>query len=156
MEPIDDQLFDTDDSEISMRRAEDARRISSGVAICLVAALGVYLWLRLPVLVPRTVSGEVRCSSGDPVVGVWVRVIIGDQSGNGFAQLGPPSPDRPATLFTREVKGKSYVVHVGCGGTRQNWKMTAYSPTIEVTTSRLVCFDQLNDTQYQTCAVTSQ
>jgi hypothetical protein len=141
--------------QTNLKRTRVARWISTGLAASLVALLGLYLWTRLPVVVPREVSGEARCSSGEQVQGVWVKVVIGDQTTSGFADLRPPTATRDAAAFSRTVKGTRYVLHVGCGGTRRQWELQAYSPTLEVSQTRLVCFDRSTDARYETCEVVS-
>lgn len=135
------------------RKALLAQWASTIVAISLVVASGVYLWLRLPTLLAQTVSGEIRCSSGSPVAGVWVQVTVGDHSSSGFA-MTRIAPDNPAvTLYARTVKARTYVLNVGCGGTKGDWVMTAYSPETNQATLRMVCFDEPTDSRYQTCVL---
>ena len=60
-------------------------------------------------------NGTVNCMNGSTVVGMWVQVSGGTsgwaaRSGSGSAQN-----------WSFNTQGKSYRVHVGCGGTPQAW-----------------------------------
>lgn len=94
-----------------------------------------------------TITGTVTCESGRPVVDVWIAAASG-QSGSGYAHLGPPnstgisSPPGPTASYSyRLADGGSYAVHVGCGGTAQNWASKNYSPLLSQPNVRLHCYD---------------
>src|SRR5688572_23367807 len=109
--------------EIGKRKVALARSAGTAIAIALIAAGGVYLWLRLPGLGTLTISGELRCSSGSPVQGVWVRVTVGDHGNSGFAttRTGADPVDLTITYYWLTIKARSYILHIGCGGSKQNW-----------------------------------
>lgn len=67
-------------------------------------------------------SGTVMCANQDPVVGVWVQVSGGTsgwaaRSGSGYSQK-----------WSYNTQGKSYQLHVGCGGTPQKWASNLKTP----------------------------
>jgi hypothetical protein len=97
-----------------------------------------------------TVTGSVVCESGRPVVGVWVAASTG-QGNSGYAHLGPP--DASGTSFPigaagtysyRLPHGGSYAVHVGCGGTAQQWASSNYSPLLSSPAAHLHCADPIS------------
>jgi hypothetical protein len=92
-------------------------------------------------------NGSVVCDSGRPVVGVWIAASTG-QEDSGLAHLGPPDPTGTSyptgssgTYSYRLPHGGSYAIHVGCGGTAQNWASSNYSPLLSSPTVHLSCHD---------------
>lgn len=67
--------------------------------------------------------GTVDCTYGNnDVVGVWVKVRNGK---SGWANHHPrPSSDYHSYSYYEIDAGKTYQLHVGCGGTPQNWAAT--------------------------------
>lgn len=63
------------------------------------------------------VEGEVTCQSGAQVVGVWIQTENGPSSG--FAARSTSGAGVRYEYALSE--GTRYAVHVGCGGTRENW-----------------------------------
>lgn len=69
-----------------------------------------------------TASGHIECPAGQPVVGVWIETA----SGRGFADW-QPGPQVNVASYNRALPEKEeYSVHVGCGGTTQNWGRSDY------------------------------
>lgn len=67
-------------------------------------------------------SGNVMCANQATVVGVWVDVNGGTdgwatRTGSGYSQG-----------WSYNTQGKSYSLHVGCGGTPQNWASNNKTP----------------------------
>ena len=94
-----------------------------------------------------TVTGSVVCESGRPVVGVWIAASTG-QGDSGYAHLGPPDASgvsfpvgAAGTYSYRLPRGGSYAVHVGCGGTAQQWASSNYSPLLSSPAAHLHCVD---------------
>jgi chitinase len=96
------------------------------------------------------ITGQISCSSGQPVVGVWIQAA----QGSGFASLW--SPDNGANmdwwswLPTRE----SFSLNVGCGGTAQSWAVSAHTTIVSGAGQRHIsfnCFDIPGAADYKTC-----
>jgi len=91
----------------------------------------------ITLLSSRGIAGEVSCASGRPVVGVWV---VAMSSPSGFATHTPVG--RSIQDFTYTLRrGGNYLLHVGCGGSRNQWATTNSSPQLAGTPHRLICFD---------------
>lgn len=71
-------------------------------------------------------KGTITCPAGEPVVGVWIDA----DTGQGWAQWRPQSAEDTTTAeYSRDVgEPTDYSVHVGCGGTPDNWEYADYSP----------------------------
>lgn len=67
-----------------------------------------------PAAAAVTVSGDVVCNQGGPVVGVWIQAA----GGSGWAS--------GTSVFSRSGVTTPWTVHVGCGGTPSNWKYKVY------------------------------
>ena len=104
-----------------------------------VGAIAV-LWTTLPKPEPRTVTGSARCSSGAPVVGVWVE---GRSGGSWWADDFIPKTTDPSTAsFVKLLPhGGQYQVRVGCGGTRADWRTTNYSQYVDEGHHDFICDD---------------
>lgn len=63
-------------------------------------------------------SGQIVDGNGRPVVGVWVEVKGG---GSGQAHLNKTREPHVAG-WRYDTKGRDYRLHVGFGGTSQNWR----------------------------------
>lgn len=123
------------------------------IAICaplIVAALiaiGSYAKARIAHSSIITLTGSVVCESGRKVVGVWIAASTG-QSDSGYAHLGPPNPNNVSypigssgTYSYLLPHGRSYAVHVGCGGSAAHWSSRNYSPLLSGRTADLRCDD---------------
>jgi hypothetical protein len=93
------------------------------------------------------VSGQVSCTSGRSVEGVWVQA----GTGSGWAPwqgLGNGSTsDYWYTLPTAEP----YALHVGCGGSTANWATANYSSAVSGTQNSFNCIDVNTDPAYGKC-----
>jgi hypothetical protein len=92
------------------------------------------------------VSGSAICTSGRPVVGVWIAAITAGDSG--FAHFYPAAvgPHGAATeanaRYTYELPHAGpYSVHVGCGGTARLWASSISTRTLVVPSALLFCHD---------------
>jgi hypothetical protein len=120
-------------------------------AALLIVLLVVALWNFLPTNEARTVSGEVRCASGQPVTGVWV----GEAGGGGDHASWRAEPSDPSRAkYRMKVKADEYEVHVGCGGTKEKWGEEPWSETVGGTRNDFLCYDKPGSEHYDTCART--
>lgn len=96
---------------------------------------------------PIKVDGQVSCTSGKSVEGVWVQAA----KGSGYSPwkgLGNGSTsDYWYTLPTHEP----YSLHVGCGGTQANWAVAAETPTVPAGHNSFDCVDVAGQSGYETC-----
>jgi hypothetical protein len=86
--------------------------------------------------------GTVECATGRPVEGVWVDVANGH---SGWAEWAaePNNPDRASYSYELQMAGK-YTVHVGCGGSPENWASETWSePVASGETHDFMCHDSL-------------
>jgi hypothetical protein len=127
--------------ELDLGEASTRERRISSAAVVAVLVLGLGLALTLPQKVDTRLSLEITCSSGAPVVGVWVEA---ERGGSGFSER--PSGGTANTgpyLFNLEFGG-AYHVNVGCGGSRQDWKKETSSTRSDQSVRSLAC-DDTND-----------
>lgn len=113
-------------------------------------AFGVWLWVRLPVNQPREISGEVTCTSGAPVSGVYV----GDDYGGGDFATWDPVPGRASSAtFSFRVRSRSYVVKVGCGrkAASGQWLTEIPSGPLDSSPVTLTCADDARDQRARRC-----
>lgn len=89
---------------------------------------------------PVTIAGKVGCLNSYSPDGIWV---IADNGGSGFATMSFDLNDGFAyTHYTYVLPaGGSYSLNVGCGGSPQNWGMTAHTPTVAGTENSFKCND---------------
>jgi hypothetical protein len=86
--------------------------------------------------------GTVECATGRPVEGVWVDVANGH---SGWAEWAaePNNPDKASYSYELQMAGK-YTVHVGCGGSPENWASETWSePVASGETHDFMCHDSL-------------
>jgi hypothetical protein len=78
-------------------------------------------------------SGNVACwADHQNVVGVWVEVSGG---GSGWASWSGDT-SRSTSWWRYDVpSGRSYRLHIGCGGTKSAWKSKAICPWTTLTTN---------------------
>lgn len=69
-----------------------------------------------------TAHGRIECPVGQPVVGVWIEAA----HGRGFADWQPGSRPNVAVYSRTLPEAEEYSVHVGCGGTPENWEQADY------------------------------
>jgi hypothetical protein len=89
------------------------------------------------------VSGTVTCFYGNNAeVGIWVNA----GSKSGWASRSPNGSGGVNYSYGAISAGTTYRLHVGCGGTPQNWGTTFYTPWVTggyydwVCTSRYGCY----------------
>lgn len=82
-------------------------------------------------------SGTVTCN-GHAVVGVWIAKVSGTGS-SGWAWT--PNNGQSTQEYYRDniASSATYNVHVGCGGTPQNWQHTTKSVTPQSGDADWVC-----------------
>ncbi|WP_254897367.1 hypothetical protein [Amycolatopsis sp. Hca4] len=96
------------------------------------------LAVTLPVAVYRDLTTDVSCTSGNPVVAVWIESSSG---GSGFARAGQPGSAAAARYLFRQNFAARYQIRVGCGGSVEQWGITAKSTYSEEPYRRIVCDD---------------
>lgn len=107
-----------------------------------------YLWPRTQP--ERVLTGSVMCTSGAPVVGIWV--------GQERSWLYPGHwADRQTTngktYYNSVVSTERYYLHVGCGGTPQNWKLSTTTGFITADRNNFVCQDRDDDPRVGLCLI---
>lgn len=72
-----------------------------------------------------TISGNVLCADNERVVGVWVSAV---SSGSNFANWYKTNSNGSEAAFWYVLpNGGAYNLHIGCGGSRQDWDNTDYT-----------------------------
>ena len=84
------------------------------------------------------VSGHVQCTSGAPVVGVYVETGTSVQ---GFASFDAAQSRSVASFAYSVPSDHPYSVHVGCGGTPSAWATDNRSDDVMGAVHSLVCAD---------------
>jgi len=87
---------------------------------------------------PVAVTGHVQCTSGAPVVGVYVDT---GTSARGFASFDAVESRSAANFAYSVLGGRSYSVHVGCGGTPSAWATDNRSDDVTGTAHSFICAD---------------
>ena len=132
------------------RRNARLRTAFTILAVTISVAVGVVLVVHIPSPRPRMIAGTVHCDSGARVQGVWV----GSSNFEGAFAKWTPRPADPSTAsFEIFVTTTAYVVHVGCGGSGQNWSVEGQSPYVEAEATHLICLDRKADHGVATCVV---
>jgi hypothetical protein len=92
------------------------------------------------------VSGHVECLSM-PVEGVW---IAANSGGSGWASWSrAPSDPEEASFSYNLPNGGSFSVHVGCGGSPQNWAVATYSyNSVSGSGHNFYCYDYAYEDPY--------
>lgn len=96
-----------------------------------------------------TISGIASCTSGSPVVGVYIAEItnVGD-----FATWDPVAQHPSVATYHLDIPvGVAYEVHVGCGGTPDRWAVDAKSANSDALARNVVCEDRVGLPRYGTC-----
>jgi hypothetical protein len=65
-----------------------------------------------------TINDEVTCADHQPIIGIWVHV---PSSGSGFVGTWSPGDGSSVPFSHTLPHSEQYAVHLGCGGTPQNW-----------------------------------
>jgi hypothetical protein len=93
------------------------------------------------------VTGQISCTSGNSVEGVWVQA----SDGAGYAAWKGLGNGSTSNWWFTLIKQESYSLHVGCGGTTSSWAVATYSPTVTGAHNSFNCFDVAGDANYGTC-----
>ena len=75
-----------------------------------------------------TIRGTVSCASSKPVVGVWVQSSRGGSKFASWTKTGTATASYSTSVSTGLPTNVS--LHVGCGGNRQRWGSSNFSPVI--------------------------
>lgn len=97
---------------------------------------------------PVNIGGQLTCSSGKSIEGVWVSTT----TGSGYAPWQGLGNNVSKYWYTLP-ESEPYSVHVGCGGTQQYWAVACYGPQVTNPTDSFECFDVDGASGYETCSV---
>ncbi len=109
------------------------KRISTVVACIVIVSLlilAIYTliinpWIQSTEVKPVLISGKVLCIDNERVVGVWVSAVNG---GSNFASWYKTNSNGSEIVFRYDLpNGGAYNIHVGCGGSKQDWDNTDYT-----------------------------
>lgn len=110
------------------------QRVVAGIAIVSLLILATYVFISNPwtehTNKPVMIAGNVVCANNETVVGVWINTFKGstvDKSISGYADSHNLNKGGSAVGFVYMLRGDAYDVHVGCGGTKLNWKGKYYT-----------------------------
>jgi hypothetical protein len=98
----------------------------------------IVLAATLPVSADRELTIDVFCTSGNPVVGVWIESRSG---ASWFAQRGDVGSAMVVRYTFRQKFTDLYQARVGCGGNQQQWGLTVVSSFSDRAYRRLACHD---------------
>lgn len=121
--------------------SERRRRVGAWVpriALAVFPATWITLAATLPTAANRDLTIDVSCTSGNPVVAIWIESRSG---GSWFAQEGEPGHTKVKRYTYRQKFTEKYQVRVGCGGTQQQWGITVMSSYSDRSYRRLLCDD---------------
>jgi hypothetical protein len=105
-----------------------------------------------PAAAATTVSGQVTCVGNDSVTGVFIKA---ENGGSGWASWSTPVVSWTANYRYSLPNGGRYQVHVGCGGTSQNWATNNKSGYVSGTSNSFTCYPYANaGWKYLTCQLT--
>ena len=134
--PVSAILSDSTQTESAVHAQSEPRRRFGAirgrpVVYLVVAAVVVLLVLAIFMHIYRSnkvsISGTVQCTDNERVVGVWVSAV-NDTSGSNFAKWYKTNSNGSEAAFTYDLpNGDAYNVHVGCGGSTQDWENTDYT-----------------------------
>jgi hypothetical protein len=96
---------------------------------------------------PVTVSGQVSCSSGNAVVGVWVEA----DKGAGWSPWKGVGDGANADYWYTLPRSEQYSLHIGCGGSPDSWRVAVETPYVGGTHNSFDCFDVPGRSGYKTC-----
>ena len=95
---------------------------------------------------PVNIGGQLTCSSGKSIEGVWVSTT----NGSGYAPWQGLGNNVSKFWYTLP-ESEPYSVHVGCGGTQQYWAVACYGPQVTNPSDSFECFDVDGASGYETC-----
>ncbi len=154
------QSFSEPEEPIDLPKKTKTRRWPGRTALFLAGMLttgvpaGVYIWQDLlgkPVA--GAAAGEIVCPNGEAVVGAWIEP--NDHADRGWATLATEPGQVNRATFTASIPHSSaYSIHVGCGGTPENWQHDNPSPSIAIgpILMQVTCVDHLG-IKNGTCAI---
>lgn len=120
----------------------EAKRRADAVLSYVVLSILIVGWAVLVITLPRatnrTLTFDVVCRSGNPVVGMWVESVSG---GSYWGQAGEPGAAGFARFTYQHTFDGDYELRVGCGGSAQTWGVEARSTQGAWTYRRIVCDD---------------
>ncbi len=103
--------------------------VAISVPLAALLAVGIYAFVINPwishAMKPVIITGTVLCADNEPLVAIWVDVLNGgtvNKNISGNADLRPLNSNTPKKTFAFDLKGDGYNLHVGCGGSTQQWK----------------------------------
>lgn len=96
---------------------------------------------------PVKVSGQVSCSSGKAVKGVWVEAA----KGRGWSPWKGVGDGSNADYWYTLPTSEQYSLHIGCGGTPSSWAVAVKTPSVGGTHNSFNCFDVPGEPGYGTC-----
>jgi transcriptional regulator with XRE-family HTH domain len=124
------------EQEPNRRRRNKRVVLLISVPVCVVVAvifvLTHSLWTPGRLTKPVIITGAVLCMNNEPVVGAWYDVFRGgaiDKSISGRVNLGGPTSNGSEETFAFKLYGDGYNLHVGCGGSSQQWYGTYNTDT---------------------------
>lgn len=104
-----------------------------GVMLLVVVSIGLW-WISRPQV---GVTGKVRCSTGQPVVGVWVQ---SRRQGGSYAKVRR-GEDGWFTYNGWAIANHSYRLHIGCGGQPGDWRSESRTQQVKAVNLTLSCDD---------------
>lgn len=107
-----------------MKRVFCRRAFPRTCASIAVASIAILAAASAPEASAATISGQITCVANPPV-GAWQAVNSGV---SGWVSWSPFSGTN-TIHYSRSFSGTSWSLHVGCGGTKQRWALTAYTST---------------------------
>ncbi len=132
--------------------SERRRRVNAWlprIALVVFPAAWIVLAATLPTAANRGLTIDVVCTSGNPVVAIWVESRSG---GSWWGQKGEPGRTTVKRYTFVQTFTDQYQVRVGCGGTQQHWGITVVSSYNDRPYRRLVCDDvNITDTTADGC-----
>jgi len=108
------------------------------VALIALPTAWIVLAATLPASADRELTIDVFCTSGNPVVGVWIESRSG---ASWFAQRGDAGSATVVRYTFRQNFTDLYQARVGCGGNQQQWGLTVVSSFSDRAYRRLACND---------------
>jgi hypothetical protein len=87
------------------------------------------------------ITGQIACTSGKPVVGVWVSAV----AGSAFAPWRGLGNGATADWWYDLPKSEDYSLHVGCGGSPSSWAVATYTTTVSGGHNSFDCHDTGSD-----------
>ncbi|MFF2519820.1 chitinase [Streptomyces sp. NPDC058086] len=102
-----------------------------------------------PSVTPIRIAGQVRCESGNPIVGVWVQTSHSADSR--FAAWRGVGDGAKADWWTDIPENERYSLHIGCGGTPASWATENMTGWHSGPKNSFDCVDIAGDPRYETC-----